>query len=80
MPFEIEYTRKHCPSSVIIHIDRPFFSSSLSKDEKNHLTEIALDNYDNYDYKVINTTLESLEETAKEIIRKEEVKDEKINK
>lgn len=80
LPYEIEYTKKENKNACIIHIERIEEQNELSKTQKNHLTETALDNYDVYDYKVINTTLEELEESAKNIIRKEELKDEKNDK
>lgn len=76
-PLEINYIKENLKNSVCINIDRPSLNSELKINEQNHITETALDNYDNYDYKVVNTTFESLEEQAKEIIRKEEVKNEK---
>ncbi len=80
-PIEITYTKEKIKEAVVIHINRPNFESEeLSDSEKKHLSEVALDHFHNYDYEVTNTTFESLEEQAKEIIRKEEVKDEKNDK
>lgn len=77
LPFEIDYIKRYLNDSVSININRPSLKNELNINEQNHITEIALDDYDNYDYKVVNTTFESLDEQAKEIIRKEEVKNEK---
>ena len=79
-PIEIKYLKEHIPKSVIIHIERPGYESELTDNQKKHLSETALDQYHDYDYEVVNTTLDLLEEEAKEIIRKEEVKDEKNDK
>ncbi len=80
LPYEIEYIRKNVSDPVVIHIERKNTVSELTEDEKKHLTEIALDGYDDYDYKIMNTTFEKLEEDAKNIIRNEEKKDEKNDK
>ena len=79
-PIEIEYLKANLDNFVSIHIERPSLVSELKVAEQKHISETALDNYDKFDYKVINTTFESLENQAKEIIRKEEVKDEKNDK
>ena len=43
--------------------------NNMTDEENLHISETALDNYDNYDYKIKNnSTLEYLEEKAKEII------------
>ena len=45
------------------------YENNMTVEENLHISETALDNYDNYDYKVKNnSTLEDLEEKAKEII------------
>lgn len=78
LPIEIEQIKSYMPSSTGIHIVRELFESSLSSKEQQHITETALDAYEGeYDYEVLNTTLEQLEATGKEIVRNEEVKDEK---
>lgn len=80
LPYEIEYTREKIENACIIHIERKEEQDELSINQKKHLTETALDNYTAYDYQVINTTFEELENSAKNIIRKEELKDEKNDK
>lgn len=79
-PEEILEIRKAYPSTKAIHITRPALESELTKTEQKHITETALDTYHDYDYEVINTTLEQLVDEAKTIIRKEEVNDEKNDK
>ena len=73
LPLEFEELEKHYPNIVKMHITRPELVSNLSETEQKHITEPALDNYNDYKYKIINTTLEELEETAKKIV-KEEIK------
>lgn len=37
-----------------VNIKRPLFNNDLNKDEKKHISELALDDYKNYDYVIIN--------------------------
>ncbi len=37
-----------------VKVERPNFESSLNSNEKKHITEVDLDNYDNYDYVLVN--------------------------
>ena len=69
---EVEDLRVAFPDLVAIHIERPDFDNGLTEEQKNHKTEIDLDDYDNFDERVINTTLEELEESAKKIYMKYE--------
>jgi len=64
---EIDDLRDSYPNLIAINIFRPNFDNGLSEEQKNHKTEIDLDDYDKFDYKIINTTLEKLEEDAKKI-------------
>ncbi|MEG1495066.1 MAG: hypothetical protein RR047_00705 [Bacilli bacterium] len=78
LPEEITKLKGRFKEAISIHINRPgFISEELSIEENNHITETALDNYTNYDYNIINLTLEQLEEDAEKIIRDEEYKNEK---
>ena len=46
---------------VAIHIERPNFDNGLTEEQKNHPSEKDLDDYDKYDYRIINDgTLEEL--------------------
>ena len=57
-----------------IKIERKNYYTELSESEKNHITETEIDTFDNFDYKVINSGYSSLEEQAKEIVKKENKK------
>lgn len=67
---EIEDLKAVYPNIVSINVFRPNFDNCLTEEQKKHRTEIDLDDYDNFDEKVINTTFESLEEYSKEIYNK----------
>lgn len=64
---EIDDIRKIYPDLIAINIFRPDFDNGLTEEQKKHKTEIDLDDYDKFDLRVINTTLEELEKTAEKI-------------
>jgi len=58
---EIEDIKNTFDNIVTIRIVRPNFDNGLTEKEKKHPTEVGLDNYNSYDYKIINDgTLEDL--------------------
>lgn len=59
---ELDIPRKKLDNVKIINVIRPNFDNNLTAEQKKTLTEIGLDNYDNYDYKIINDgTLDNLQ-------------------
>lgn len=76
-PIEITTPKEMYENVVSINIFRPNFESNMTDTQKKHFTEVALDNFNDYDYKVINdSTLEALKEKAIKIVRKEVKQDE----
>lgn len=68
-PLEIEEIRSRFDDVKVIHISKDNFENYLTEKEKQHITETALDFYNNYDYVVKNNgSLEELETIAKEIV------------
>lgn len=66
---ELDIPRQELKKVIIINIERPSLESNLTKNEKKHYTEIDLDDYDNYDYKIVNDgTLEELEQKVNDIL------------
>ena len=63
---EIEILKEKYPDSICIRVIRNNYDNKLTCDEKNHLTEIDLDSYTNFDYVVNNN--EKLEETINKIL------------
>ena len=60
-PKEIDLIKESFENVKTIHIIRPDFDNGLTLEQQNHPSEIALDNYHNYDYEIINDgTLEQL--------------------
>ncbi|NLL44416.1 MAG: hypothetical protein GX247_01955 [Mollicutes bacterium] len=78
---EVDIPRENFDRVVAIHIERPNFDNGLTEEQKNHPSEKDLDDYDKYDYRIINDgTLEELKEKVREIVEKEMMKYEKTNK
>lgn len=69
---EIDDLRIVFPDLVSINIFRPNFDNGLTEEQKNHKTEIDLDDYDKFNEQVINTTLEELKQNAENIYTKYE--------
>ena len=68
-PLEYEKISERYPDSLKILIKRPDLISELNEKEQHHITETALDNYNDYDIEVINNSLDELKEKAKEIVK-----------
>ena len=65
---EVEYLKSAYPDDLVaINIFRPDFDNGLTPEQKAHKTEVDLDDYDKFDVKIINTTLEELEKSAEKI-------------
>lgn len=70
-PLEIDYFKELFKDDVIsIKIIRPDFQNDLSKSEQKHITEVGLDNYENYDYTIMNdASLDDLKLAASELLK-----------
>ena len=68
---EFESIKEKYPDSVSIKLERENYVSDLSEDEKKHITETELDNYNHFDYVVVNKSLKDLNESALEIVENE---------
>ena len=69
---EVDDLRAAFPDLVAIHINRPNFDNGLTEEQKRHKTEIDLDDYDKFDERIVNTTLDKLKEDARNIYMKYE--------
>ncbi len=75
-PEEILIPKENFDKVVSINVFRPNFESELNQKEQAHLTEIGLDEFKDYDYKIINDKgLDELKDKALEIIESERMKD-----
>ena len=65
---EIEFIKVNHPNSISIRINNNDINN-LTKEQKNHITEIGLDNYDKFDYSVNNDYV-NLEKEIENILRR----------
>lgn len=70
-PNEIDKIKDRLDNVVSIGIIKENYISPLDNIEEAHITEHALDDYNNYDYKVINKDINSLKVEIDSILRKE---------
>ena len=54
LPREIDSVREKFDNVFVIKVNRINFESSLNANEKAHVTEVAMDNYSDYSYEVVN--------------------------
>lgn len=72
-PLEIEKIKEYFPNTISISITRDDYSEDgLTDNQKRHITETALNDYDKYDVKIVNMTLPKLEEEAEKLVREVE--------
>jgi len=62
MPNEIETIRENYDGVYAIYVVNQFGTSKLSIEQQAHITETALENYNDFDYTIANDTLESLKD------------------
>lgn len=67
LKLEMDELKKSYPDSIGVNIFRPDFDNGLTEEQKMHKTEVDLDDYDKFDLRIVNTTLEKLEEDAKKL-------------
>lgn len=58
--FEFEELKRRFPEIKIIHVIRENYDNQLTDKEKKHITEIEMEDYNDYDYIVHNTSKEKL--------------------
>lgn len=68
LKMEFDYFAEKYPDTTIIIVERKDFDTGLTDKEKNHITETDLDNFEDYDYKVINEGIVNLKKCAKLIV------------
>ena len=62
LPAEIEDVKLNYDNVYAIYVENQFAQSKLTLEEQSHITETALENYDEFDYILVNDTKESLKE------------------
>lgn len=73
-PLEITGIKEAYDDVVSINVKRINFETELTGKQQNHKTETALKDFKDYDYNIINDTLEKLEKDVIDIVCKEEEK------
>ena len=72
MPDEVLMPKEKFKEAVTIKLERPNFESPLSLSQQKSLTEVALDDFNNYDYIISNDgTLEDLDRKIINLIESE---------
>ena len=70
-PDEIEWPKSKFENVISIKVVRDGYDTVLSKKEQKHLTEVALDEYNNYDYVIHNDgTLDDLKNKVFDLVRR----------
>ena len=69
-PNEIKAIKEKFTNTVSIGITRKDHISTLTQEQQQDTTEISLDNYQDYDYRIENTKETNLEIVAKELVLK----------
>lgn len=68
---EIEDLKEHSIDLLTIRVNHPNRQNDLTEKENNHITEIELDDYPNFDYSIENKSLADLEAFAKKLVEEE---------
>lgn len=69
---EVDIPRENFNDIVVIRVVRPNFDNGLTEEQKKHRTEIDLDDYENYDYTIMNDgNLEDLKVKVESILEQE---------
>lgn len=67
---EITTLQEHFNNVYVLHVSRPNLESELTATQQQHRTEVGLDYFDGYDYRIVNDgTLEDLKEKVKTIMK-----------
>ncbi|MCI8567839.1 MAG: hypothetical protein HFG48_00805 [Bacilli bacterium] len=76
LPLEIEVLKEKFQDVVSINITRVDYNSSLTPKEMYHITEKALDEYKDFDYEIINDSLEQFKLDVLKVVDSEVEKNE----
>ncbi len=71
-PEEIAYFKNKYDNVCTIKLVRSDYEDNLSDEERKHITETAMDSYDDFNYILENESLDSLKNTAHFIVKNEE--------
>lgn len=71
LPREIDSVKEKFDNVITIKINRTNFETDLTGNQKSHITETAMDNYNDFDYILTNDTLDKLKEDVYKIYKEE---------
>lgn len=71
LKIEILGIKKMYKDAISVHVVRPNFDNGLTSLQKKDKTEVDLDDYNDYDYNIINTTFDELKKQVYEMYVKE---------
>lgn len=71
LPLEIETIKMRFSNVISINVTRSDYVSPLEASEQVHITELALNNYEKFDYELVNRSLKGLEDDIISIIDSE---------
>ena len=74
LPEEIEEFRNSYDNVITINVVNQYGNNTLTLEEQTHYTELALENYSDYDYTVVNENLQDAREKIHQIL--EEIENE----
>lgn len=77
LPLEIETLKERFENTISINVTRENYVSPLDISEQVHITELALNDYDQFDYKIVNSSLKQLTDDIIKIVNSEVDKNEK---
>ena len=72
LPREVDSVKEKFDNVVTIKVQRINFDTDLTSSEQKHITETAMDNYEGFDYIIINDTLDKLKKDIYKIYEEEE--------
>lgn len=76
LPLEIEKLKSVFPNSISINVTREGYISPLEVSEQVHITELALNDYKKFDYEIVNSSIDKLNNDIISIIDSEVSKNE----
>lgn len=71
LPLEIETVKERFDNVISINVTREDYISPLEVNEQVHITELALNDYKNFNYELVNSSLKGLEDDIIKIIDSE---------
>lgn len=76
LPLEIETIKEKFSHVISIRVTRENYVSPLETSEQVHITELALNDYQNFDYEIVNNSLNQLRNDIIKIVDSEVMKNE----